>query len=363
MGARFGQGPVTNHPSVAVCRRASVAVLVLWAIALLAVFAIHIGAGVRQRLDFLARIESRHDLRWIARGGVEKALAALAAFENQDNCIALRQSWSASPQLFSEIPVGRGFATVAAAHHTADFKFGAGGDEGMGLRFGGEDEQAKLNLNAVPPQVLVRLFVALKALDVDQAEELAAAIVDWRDADNQSEAQGAEDAYYHGLQPASECKDGPFESLEELLQVRGMTAALWRRLNPYLTIYGSGAVNLNTASRPILAALGLSDSLQEKVLVYRCGEDGDPATADDRLFVNTTDIVALVSQAAALSASEATELSAFVSQGQLTTSSQTFLFQSTGRLPERQSRCLIQCVVEKSGSQIKVRQWRTSYSM
>jgi len=344
-------------------RKASVAVLVLWAIALLAVFAIHIGAGVRQRLDFLARIESRHDLRWIARAGVEKALAELAVFENQDNCIALRQSWSASPQLFSEIQVGRGFATVAAAYRTGDFKAAAGGDEGIQLRFGGEDEQAKLNLNTVPRQVLVRLFVELKALDVDQAEELAAAIVDWRDADNQSEAHGAEDGYYHGLQPASECKDGPFESREELLQVRGMTDALWRQLKPYLTIHGSGSVNINTAARPVLAALGLSERLQENVLVYRCGEDGEPATADDRLFVNTTDIVALISQVTALSESEATELSAIVSQGQLTTSSQTFLFQSAGRLPERQSRCLIQCIAEKSGEQINVRQWRMNYIM
>jgi len=360
-------GGRSNHPIPLIAGqlfqrpRGSVAVLVLWAMALLAVFAIYIGVGVRQRLDFLARIETRHDLRWIARAGVERAMAGLAAFDDTNQGVAVSQSWSIGSPPGAEFPVGRGFVSVTAAYRPADYLAQAAPDESPLMRFGGEDEQSKLNVNTASRQSLVRLLLTMDIGDADEADEVAAAIVDWRDADDEPDANGAEDAYYRGLDPASECKDAAFESREELLQVRGMTPGLWQQLAPYVTVFGSGSVNINTATRPVLAALGMSESLLKKILEFRCGPDGAWATADDGVFVRVNEIVAQLSRSVSLSSSEASELSAAVSQGQISTRSQFYSFQSVARLPQRQNRCRITCVVEKNGNQLIVRQWRQQY--
>jgi len=54
-------------------------------------------------------------------------------------------------------------------------------------------------------------------------ESTADAILDWIDPDNKQRPLGAEADYYSGLDPPVTPRNGPPESLEELLQVRGVT--------------------------------------------------------------------------------------------------------------------------------------------
>src|SRR5262249_57796060 len=51
-------------------------------------------------------------------------------------------------------------------------------------------------------------------------------ILDWIDADSTPRSTGAEDDYYMGLNPPYHCKNGPLDSLEELLLVKGVTPQL-----------------------------------------------------------------------------------------------------------------------------------------
>ncbi len=76
------------------------------------------------------------------------------------------------------------------------------------------DEASKLNLNTATFDMLVELpYMPL---------EFAAAIVDWRDEDTDVNANGgAEAADYLLLDPAYNCKDAAFESVEELRLVYG----------------------------------------------------------------------------------------------------------------------------------------------
>ena len=53
--------------------------------------------------------------------------------------------------------------------------------------------------------------------------DVADAIVDWLDMDSSPRPYGAEDDYYTALSPPYHCKNGPLDSLEELLLVRGVT--------------------------------------------------------------------------------------------------------------------------------------------
>ena len=52
-------------------------------------------------------------------------------------------------------------------------------------------------------------------------------ILDWRDSNRDHRLNGAEEDYYRGLDPPYSCKDGPFDVVEELLLVRGVTPELF----------------------------------------------------------------------------------------------------------------------------------------
>jgi type II secretory pathway component PulK len=86
--------------------------------------------------------------------------------------------------------------------------------------FGLIDEASKLNLNAT------NLTTAMLELLPGMTPAIAAAILDWRDADSTTTEEGAEDDLYQRLIPARSCKNGNFESVDELRLVYGVTLAM-----------------------------------------------------------------------------------------------------------------------------------------
>lgn len=126
------------------------------------------------------------------------------------------------------------------------------------------DEEARLNVNTAPPDRLDRL---LQALELPKAERDAVvdAIQDWRDTNDEHRTNGAEsDDYYLKLPVPYRARNADLESLNELLQIRHVTAALARGaegrpgLLDLLTVKSPGQVNVNTAPAAVLRALGLS---------------------------------------------------------------------------------------------------------
>jgi len=84
--------------------------------------------------------------------------------------------------------------------------------------YGITDESAKLNLIVATAQQLMML--------PGMTPEIADAIIDWRDRDDTPGPQGAEGKYYEQLAHPYSPKNGPFESVDELLLVRGVTELL-----------------------------------------------------------------------------------------------------------------------------------------
>ncbi len=95
------------------------------------------------------------------------------------------------------------------------------------IRFGVTPESARLNLNtATDGQITELLTPLLFELNVQNGAELIAALLDWRDGDDQTRDGGAENEYYNTLDPPYRTKDAPFDTVEELLLVRGFSAAI-----------------------------------------------------------------------------------------------------------------------------------------
>ncbi|MEP6908403.1 MAG: type II secretion system minor pseudopilin GspK [Pseudoxanthomonas sp.] len=221
-------------------------ILVLWLIALLTAL---IGA-----FALTARVEAMQgkvlsggvQAQELARAGMEYSLVRLADSEP-------RTRW---------LPDGRLYP----------WRF-AGGD--LELRI--VDETGKVDLNQAGQPLLSALMQVL-GTERARAEQVSAAILDWRDADSLTQVNGgAEDPDYAAAGLAYGAKDAPFETVAEVEQVLGMDPVLYARLEPYLTLYsGRGEPDPTYAQAPVLAAMGLDPALY---LAQRAQPSATAATA------------------------------------------------------------------------------------
>lgn len=125
-------------------------------------------------------------------------------------------------------------------------------------------ETAFLSLNTASLEVLQRLIEALDDEGGD-AESLAAAIIDWRDPDNITLPNGAEAEDYKAMGFAYVPRDGPFQSVEELARVSGMSRSLVEAMEPFVTVFsGSPSIDFQYAPEELKELLeGMIDSAQE----------------------------------------------------------------------------------------------------
>lgn len=136
------------------------------------------------------------------------------------------------------------------------------------------DEYGKINLNALvfgeesgSEEVFEPLAEALTILfEVREADVIPVdAILDWLDSDDLPRPGGFENAYYESLENPYKCKNGPMDSIEELLLIPGITPADYfgsgeeglLPLTDLLTVHGhpEGKINANTAMPEVLEAL------------------------------------------------------------------------------------------------------------
>lgn len=207
--------------------RGAALLLVLWLIALLTAL---IGAfALTARVEALQGkiLSGGARAQELARAGVEYSLVRLADTEPTTR-------W---------LPDGRSYRWSYA-----------GGEVELQI----VDETGKVDLNQAGAPLLTALMQAVGA-EREQAERIAAAILDWRDPDPLTQVNGgAEDPDYAAAGRPYGAKDAPFETVAEVEQVLGMTPELYARLEPSLTLFsGRGEPDPTYAQAPVLAAMGL----------------------------------------------------------------------------------------------------------
>jgi len=96
---------------------------------------------------------------------------------------------------------------------------------------------------------------------------LVPAIIDWTDDDSdittlafvKGENRGAESGYYQRQDAPYRCKNAPIDTAEELLLIKAMTPDVFARIRDYITVYGDGKININSA--PALVIESLSENM------------------------------------------------------------------------------------------------------
>jgi len=187
-------------------RKGAALILVLWAITVMAMLAGGLSFAIRQDLAISNLRGDRLVAHVLARAGVEQAIAAV-----MDDPIAvdsLKDDWSDDPAAMEEVELTGGTFTVV--HGTANATPQAA--------YGAVDESSKLNVNAATKEQLMAL--------PKMTDGIAAAIIDWRDADDDPQPEGIEGSYYAGLAHPYKIRNAPLRTMRELLLVRGVTEEL-----------------------------------------------------------------------------------------------------------------------------------------
>lgn len=268
-------------------RRGQALVPVIFVVMILTALVVTFAMSARREVRAAANFTTQTDRFFAAKGALNYALSALAKSSNNG-------------------------ADIGTMPTTGDF------DERGWLRIGDARVKievigttSRINLNFVDAATLEK-FPALADRD-----DIAQAILDWRSSGDQPSQNGAKSDYYQGLATPYNAKDGAFDTVDELLLVRGVTPSLLyeapnsgaagstgsgsaglgvestggssdldaifasstRPLSELLTTYsrernvstdGTARVNLNTATQQDLQdQLGLTPTQAQAIVTYR----------------------------------------------------------------------------------------------
>jgi len=214
-------------------------VSVLWLLILLSLIATTLSLTSRSEARKTTNLVGAAQARYLAEAGIQLGLMNLTV-------TAAEQPWLADGSPY-RLQMGNGVVTVALF-----------------------DERGKIDLNAAPAELLDGLLNAAQVAD-DKRARLVDAILDWRDEDDLRRLNGAEDADYAAAGLAYGAKNAPFETVEEVQRVLGMSVDIYETIRPALTVDSHlPGINPLVASKLALMALpGVTADWAERYIEQR----------------------------------------------------------------------------------------------
>lgn len=124
------------------------------------------------------------------------------------------------------------------------------------------DESGKIDINTSSDELLRGLLLSV-GVNAEKSAQLLDAILDWRDADALTRPNGAESGAYQAAGLQYEPANAPFDAVEQLQQVLGMSHDIYSRLAPLITIHSrQPGINTLVAPRGVLMAIPGADPAQ-----------------------------------------------------------------------------------------------------
>ncbi len=212
-------------------------------------------------------------LGFIARSGINCAMAVLADDASSSSSDSLQETWAQSKEL-----------SLNSATLFEDGRFHVEISDLSGkiqvnrlINENGEYNEAQ--------KMFLTRFLNLEPfrLEPEAVGNLIDSIKDWIDPDDEVTRFGAENGYYRSVENPYACKNGPIDSLGQVRLVKGMTDALFfgtegkPGISDSLTVYGDGKININTAGPLVLRALSddIDTEMVQDMIAYRLDEKND----------------------------------------------------------------------------------------
>jgi general secretion pathway protein K len=242
-------------------------VIVLLVLSLLLAVVTEFAAGMRLEstttLNFRANIAATH----LAEAGYHRALVELAVnpiavhLDEQTGLLVLRRSTDevVKPPTRENIALGPGRFSYRIT-----------------------DEGARINVANID-----RLDGLLRELGVEKENRdiILDSVQDWRSPTENHRLNGAKSDYYLALPVPYKSKNAPLDSIEEMLQIRGVTPRIFYGtpeapgLVEYLTV-STTRMNANTVSDVVLRALNFQPAQVDRLKAGRPYHPGHPIPTD-----------------------------------------------------------------------------------
>jgi general secretion pathway protein K len=245
-----GCGPFTCTPQDGVAL-----LMVLWVLTILMVIVFSFSFMTRTETQSTVSFKEGIERKFLAEAGIERGILELFyRMMNKNQVLVLEGSevWNIDGTPYSA-QLGNGNYTVKVI-----------------------DESGKLDINTVSDILLKNLLINF-GIEEQDADIIVDSILDWRDPDDLHRLNGAEDDYYLSLPNPYEAKDGTFDTLEELLLVRGITPEILygnrerKGIINFLTVHAnSNRVNINAAPKEVLMTIpGMSSEFADSIIDIR----------------------------------------------------------------------------------------------
>jgi general secretion pathway protein K len=228
--------------------------VVLWVVAILMVTVLSFSFLSRTETHATLGFKDAAEKKFLAEAGIERAIIEiLYRKQNIANPITLEGSevWKADGTVYNG-QLGDGFYTVSI----------------MG-------EAGKLDINKAS-DVLLKNLLLNSGIEEDEADSIVDCIMDWKDPSGLTRLHGAGNDYYMSLPIPYNIKGADFDTLEELLLVKGVTPALLygngsqKGIIDFLTVNGLAQVNLNYAPKEVLMVVpGMSAAAADNIIQFR----------------------------------------------------------------------------------------------
>lgn len=325
-------------------------IVTLWVLLILSTMATSF--AYRMKLGIRATVYQRDSFKALslAQAGVERAIAEL---DNElETYTSPEQSWRKGYQM-----------TLA----------------GGKVAYNIVDEESKVCINSLLEDErkgwnVLEMLKKLPGVD----SEVAASIMDWIDEPSATHREGgAENEYYESLTEPYPCKDGPLDTVEELLLVKGMSPYIFYGedindngtlekgedengdgelrigIKDLVTVYTGGRININTATAVVLqAGLGLGADLIDYIVSYR--ESYGPLR-------NSQEVQTLFGQMAdslRVSSDTKKRLEELLKRDRVTVKSSVFRINSVGMLGDGPVVKRIRTIVQINPHSVKTIYWR-----
>jgi general secretion pathway protein K len=263
--------------------RGAALLMVLWVFAVVSVLAGEFARAMREEAQSTLNYKRETIAHYTAIAGLNEALLTVVTYNGK---IDSEESDAIGENDMDEEFRDRALSDVR--------KLVRGGGDWVKARFDDQayevrvqDETGKISLNSdALDEENLSIILENLGFDDETAAIVAASILDWRDDDDLSRSEGAESDYYESVPKPYPAKDAPFDSVDELIFVRGVSRQAFYGDSEFpglrevfTAMHTSSRINLSAASEAVELAL-CGESLLDDEERDEFGPNKDERLAD-----------------------------------------------------------------------------------
>ncbi len=244
---------IKNHKGI-------ILIIVMWVLTILMVIVLSFSVMMRSETYATLAFREGMEKKFLAEAGIERGIIEIFyrnLYRGQEMLEEDRQVWRTDGTPYT-IPLSNGQFTIKIL-----------------------DDSGKIDINTLSDLsgIILKNLLLNSGVSEQEASSIVDSILDWKDADDFKRLNGAESDYYMSLPKPYKAKNAKFDTLEELLLVKGMNPEILfgdnekKGIIDFLSVYSnSAAISITSAPREVLVAIpGFTPEIADEIITKREG--------------------------------------------------------------------------------------------